>query len=429
MEAQPYDEMDKIMTNTIDGTAYSLADFYFLDTENPLETSRDWSAWRTETQWATSLYEQNLLDGAKPVTRLNTKLNGSAINMASYNYLGMVDNPHVVEAAKAAIDQYGVGACGSPILSGMTDLHRELEERMAAFLEREDCMLFNSGFAGALGVLAGLLRRGDVAVLDEKSHICLTDGVKLSGARLELFRHNDAAHLDELLTKHAGKRMVVGLEGVYSMDGDYGNLPAISQVAKRHGVGIIIDEAHSILTIGQNGRGIVEHFNCHDDVVLQYGTFSKAFASVGGFVAGPKSLLSYLRYFANSYGFSCALPPPVVGGILAVLNIVEKDKTPQKRLQENTDYFRLSLQAMGIDIGESCSQVVPIIIGSDRKLLYELGIALRDEGLFVAPVDYPAAPENSLRFRCSVTAAHMRDELERALAIIKKVVVPHITDR
>ena len=417
------------MTHSLTGTMYSLADFYFLDTESPLETSEDWSVWRTQTQWATSLYEQNLLDGARPVTRLNTKRDGSTINMTSYNYLGMVDNPQVVEAAKAAIDRYGVGACGSPILSGMTDMHRELEERIAAFLEREDCILFNSGFAGALGVLAGLLRRGDVAVLDEKSHICLIDGVKLSGARLELFRHNDADHLDKLLTKHDGKRMIVGLEGVYSMDGDYGNLPAISEIAKKHGVGIIIDEAHSILTIGENGRGVVEHFNCHDDVVLQYGTFSKAFAGIGGFVTGPKSLLSYLRYFANSYGFSCALPPSVVASILAVLTLVEKDKTPQKKLQENTRYFRSALQDMGIDTGQSCSQVVPIIIGSDRKLLYELGITLRDEGLFVAPVDYPSVPEDSLRFRCSVTASHTRDQLEQALAIINKVIVPHVINR
>jgi 7-keto-8-aminopelargonate synthetase-like enzyme len=346
--------------------------------------------------------------------------------MASYNYLGMANDPRVIEAAKKALDDYGVGACGSPLLSGMTDLHRELEKRMATFLNREDCILFSSGFGGALGILAGLLRRDDVAVMDEKCHISLLDGVKLSGAKLELFRHNDAVHLEELLIKHEGKRRIVGLEGIYSMDGDYGDLPAISKVAKKHGVGILIDEAHSILTSGLNGRGAVEHFNCEKDVVLQYATFSKAFASVGGFVAGPKELLGYLRFFASSYGFSCALPPSVVAGVIAVLDIIETDKSSKQKLEENTEYFRHALQNMGIDTGESTSQVIPIIIGSNRKLLYELGIALRDEGLFIAPVDFPSVPEDSLRFRASVSAAHSREELDRAIDIIRRVIVPHI---
>lgn len=408
---------------------YSLADFYYPETEDPLAVNEEWIAWRRSAQWATSLYEQSLLDGPRPITRLDTKTEGEVVNMTSYNYLGMATDPRVVEAAKIAIDHYGAGACGSPLLSGMTDLHRRLEKRLANFLNREDCMLFSSGFGGALGMLAGLLRKDDVAFLDEKCHVSLTDGARLSGARLELFRHNDPGHLDELLKKHDDKRRLIALEGIYSMDGDFGDLPGVAEVAKKHGVGIVIDEAHSILTAGANGRGVVEHFHCENDVILQYGTFSKAFAGVGGFVAGPKELLSYLRYFASSYGFSCALPPSVVGGLLAVMDIVETDAEPRNRLMENADYFRAEVAAMGINIGHSCSQVVPIIIGSGRKMLYELGLALRDEGLFLAPVDYPSVPEDSLRFRASVTAAHSRADLDRALEILRRVAAPRIQAR
>lgn len=406
-------------------TDFSLADFYFSDTENPLVVDEQWTNWRQSTQWATSLYEQSLLEGPRPTTRLDTR-EGEVINMTSYNYLGMVTDPRVIDAAKSAIDRYGTGACGSPLLSGMTDLHRRLERRLANFLDREDCMLFSSGFGGSLGMLAGLLRKDDVAFLDEKCHTSLMDGVRLSGARMELFHHNDPRHLDTLLHKHDGKRRLIALEGIYSMDGDFGDLPGIAEVARRHGVGIVIDEAHSILTAGDHGRGVVEHFSCEKDVILQYGTFSKAFAGVGGFVAGPKGLLSYLRYFASSYGFSCALPPSVVGGLLAVLDIVETDTGPRNKLNENADYFRAGVTGMGIDIGHSCSQVVPIIIGSGRKMFYELGLALRDEGVFMAPVDYPSVPEDGLRFRASVTAAHSRDDLDRVLNILRRVVVPRI---
>lgn len=408
------------------GTEYSLADFYFPDSEDPMVVSDDWKGWRNETQWATSLYEQALLDGPRPHTRLDTQKNGEVINMASYNYLGMVNNERVVAAAKSAMDKYGTGACGSPILSGMTDLHRELEQRMATFLGREDCMLFSSGFGGALGILAGLLRKGDVAILDEKSHISLMDGVRLSGARLELFSHNDGNSLQGLLEKHDGYRRIIVVEGLYSMDGDLGNLPEICEVAREHGVGVLVDEAHSILAFGENGRGAVEHYHCEQDVILQYGTFSKAFAAIGGFVSGPRDLLGYLRFFASSYGFSCALPPSVVASILAVLDIFESDKSQRDKLVANAEFFRNELQSMGVDTGNSVSQVVPVIIGGDRKFLYESGIAMREKGLFMAPVDYPSVPEDSLRFRASVTAAHSREDLSRALEIIKSVIVPHL---
>ncbi|MFZ1102352.1 MAG: aminotransferase class I/II-fold pyridoxal phosphate-dependent enzyme [Hyphomicrobiaceae bacterium] len=213
---------------THDLSAFSLADLYLQDSDDPLVPSPDFATWRRQVSWATSLYEQSLLDG--PGARAVLSVDGRAhpvLNFASYNYLALSKHPETVAAAKGALDTYGVGACGSPILSGMTDLHRRFEARLSAFLGRADTMLFNSGFGGALGMLAGTLRRGDVAVLDNKCHVSLIEGAKLSAARVELFDHNDPDSLDGCLARHPGKRRVVVTEGIFSMDGDMGDLPAL----------------------------------------------------------------------------------------------------------------------------------------------------------------------------------------------------------
>lgn len=411
----------------LDASAFSLADFYFPDGDDPLTPSQDFADWRRQVSWAAALYEQSLTAG--PVPRTNLVVDGKPvpiINLASYNYLGLAKHPKTIAAAKAALDQYGTGACGSPILSGMTDLHRDLENRLSKFLGYEQTMLFNSGFGGALGMLAGLLRRDDVAVLDAKCHISLIEGAKLSGARIEFFDHNDARSLDGLLAKHAGKRRVAVTEGIFSMDGDMADLPRLVPVVERHGVGLVIDEAHSILTAGPGGRGTTEHFGMDGKVTLKYATFSKAFAAVGGFVCGPASTIDYLRFFANSYGFSCALPPAMVAALLAGLELATADDTLRKRLHENADYFRARLHELGIDTGQSNTQVVPIIIGSDRQLLYELALELRSRGLFIAIADYPTVPEGTLRFRASITSAHTREDLDDALDIIADTVVPRL---
>ncbi len=399
---------------------FSLADFFVGDTEDVLVPPAEYSDWRAATTWATSLYERCLL--ASPSSRSEVEVNGdrwSVINLASYNYLGLATHPETVAAAKRALDLYGTGACGSPILSGMTDLHRELERALAAFLGRESAMLFNSGFGGALGALSGLLRKGDVCVVDQKSHLCLLDGTRLSGAALVMFAHNDPGALDDALSRARGKRRLVVLEGLYSMDGDVGALPELCAVAERHGVGVFIDEAHSILTLGEHGRGAIEACGAEGRIGLQYATFSKAFASAGGFVAGPKATIDYLRFYANPYGFSCALPPAMVASVLAGLSVATRDDHLRARLRENARYFRDQLNAMGLDTGESTTHVVPIILGKRRELLYMLSYAMLSRGLFLAPVDYPAVPDDRIRFRASITAAHTRAELDEALDIIE----------
>jgi 8-amino-7-oxononanoate synthase len=411
---------------------YSIADF-FRDTEDstdPTAPAADFNAWRRDTQWASHLYEPTLLAAPVPRTVVQTGERATtSINLTSYNYLGLGTHPAVVAAATAALQEFGTGACGSPILSGHTRLHRELEEKLRAFLQREAVLLFNSGFGGALGCMSGLLRKDDVALVDSKAHMSVMEGVRLSGARLATFEHNSPADLDRLLNATTGRRRLVVVEGVYSMDGDMPPLPELVEVAESHRVPMFIDEAHSILVCGETGRGVGEHFGVGERIRLQYGTFSKAFAGAGGFVAGPADTIDYLKCYANSWLFSCALPPATVAGLIAALEVTIKEPEIRQRARDNADYFRARLRALGIDTGVSTTQVVPIIIGSDRALLYELGNELRARGLFLATVDYPSVPQDQVRFRASVTAGHTRSDLDEALDIIAATVVPRLSPR
>ena len=405
----------------------SLADFLFSESPDPSRPPKEFTEWRRATAWATSLYEPSLLGPPIPRTRLEVAgVARPIINLSSYNYLGLATHPETIAAAQEALATYGTGACGSPILSGMTALHHQLERRMSEFLGRESTMLFNSGFGGALGSLSGLLRKGDVAVLDSDVHFSLIDGARLSKARLELFDHNDPGSLDAALERRKGSRRLVVVEGVYSMNGDMADLPALLEVAEAHGVSVLIDEAHSMLVCGVSGRGVAEHFGVEQRIRLTYGTFSKAFAGLGGFLSGPGETLDYLRFYANPYGFSCALPPSVVAALLRGLEIATRDDTLRRRVRDNADYFRSRLRGLGLSVGASTTHVVPIILGDNRGLLYELGHEMLARGLFLAPVDYPSVPQDKIRFRAAVTAAHTRADLDEALSIIEDTIVPRV---
>jgi 8-amino-7-oxononanoate synthase len=402
----------------------SLSNFLAGEGRDPLQAPASFTRWMEAGAWAVKLYEPELCAPAEARTTITYGGKPQpVINLCSYNYLGLANHPEVIAAAHDALTTHGLGACGSPMLSGMTDLHRELERKLAQFLGREDAMLFNSGFGGALGTISGLLRKTDVAILDNRSHLSLRDGATLSRCRSEKFEHNDPAALTASLGRHPGKRQLVVIEGIYSMDGDFGNLEALIDVAEEHGASVFIDEAHSILACGEHGRGAAEKFGVEDRVPLTYGTFSKAFGALGGFVAGARETLQYLRFYAHPYVYSCALPPVVVAAILKALEIGTEQPELRTRLWENADYFRGHLQGLGIDTGNSNTYVMPIVIG-DRERMYRAGHELRSRGLWVAPVDYPAVPQDRICFRACVTALHTRADLDEALNIISDTLVP-----
>ena len=402
----------------------SLADFVVGESSDALVPPAGFAEWREAGAWEASLYEPELLNSADARTSITYDgKSRSVVNLCSYNYLGLAKHPEVIAAASAALTKYGIGACGSPVLSGMTDLHRKLEREVARFLQREDAMLFNSGFGGALGTVSGLLRKSDVAILDNRSHLSLRDGAVLSRSRLERFEHNDAASLDAALSRRKGKRQLVIIEGIYSMDGDFGTLDALLDVAETHGASVFLDEAHSMLSCGENGRGAAEVFGVEDRLPLVYGTFSKAFAALGGFVAGPKETLDYLRLYAHPYVYSCALPAVVIGAVLKALEVATREPERREKLWANAEYFRAQLQSLGVDTGDSTTYIMPIVIG-DRARMYKLGHELRRRGLFVAPVDYPAVPQDRICFRACVTANHCREDLDEALNILADTLGP-----
>jgi 8-amino-7-oxononanoate synthase len=407
-----------------DATKFNLSNFLVGESNDPLQAPPSFTNWMRLGAWAAELYEPELLAGADARTTIT--YGGKArpvINLCSYNYLGLANHPEVLVAAHQALRTHGMGACGSPMLSGMTDLHRELERRVAKFLGREDAMLFNSGFGGALGTISGLLRKTDVAILDNRSHLSLRDGAVLSRCRAEKFEHNDPKSLDAALSRQKGRRQLVIVEGIYSMDGDFGKLNELIDVAESHGASVFIDEAHSMLGCGDHGRGAAEKFGVENRVPLVYGTFSKAFGALGGFVAGSKETLQYLRFYAHPYVYSCALPPVVIAAILKALELGTSQPALRVRLWENADYFHAQLRSLGLDTGASTTYVMPIIIG-DRKRMYRLCHELRRRGLWVAPVDYPAVPQNRICFRACVTAKHTRADLDEALNILEDTLVP-----
>jgi 8-amino-7-oxononanoate synthase len=407
-----------------DPAKLSLSNFLAGESNDPLQAPASFTNWIRMGAWAVELYEPELLATADARTTIT--YGGKprpVINLCSYNYLGLANHPEVIAVAHEALRTHGLGACGSPMLSGMTDLHRELERRVAKFLGREDAMLFNSGFGGALGTISGLLRKADVALLDNRSHLSLRDGAVLSRCRTEKFEHNDPSSLDTALSRQKGRRQLVIVEGIYSMDGDFGNLKELIDVAESHGASVFVDEAHSTLACGEHGRGAAEKFGVENRIPLVYGTFSKAFGALGGFVAGSKETLQYLRFYAHPYVYSCALPPVVIAAILKALEIGMSQPELRAQLWKNADYFHTQLRNLGLDTGESTTYVMPIVIG-DRERMYRLGHELRARGLWVAPVDYPAVPQNRICFRACVTAKHTRGDLDEALNILEDTLIP-----
>ena len=338
------------------------------------------------------------------------------VNFSSYNYLGYANHPEVIQAAKDALDTFGLGATGSPVLNGTFDIHKQLEDALTNFYGQKGygVSLFSSGYGANIGVVSSYIHKGDYVVLDHSSHASLIDGAVMSQGTVKLFRHNDAEFLEKILKRISkeNRRILVCVEGVYSTDGDYGNLKDLVAVSKKYGASILVDEAHSLLIAGKTGKGAVEEFDVLSEVDLVIGTFSKSFGGVGGCVYAKKELINYMNYYARSRMFSCALDPAVTGGILKALELAAGPDGDQKRKRiiENADYLR-SLLKDKVDIGTSQSWVIPIIFGDERKSL-PLGDYLMRLGYDFSIMMFPAVKKNKSIIRAFVTSEHTKEQLD-----------------
>jgi 8-amino-7-oxononanoate synthase len=360
---------------------------------------------------------------AKSAPGREIKLSGDRplINLASYNYLGLAQEPRVIAAATAALAHFGLGAAGSPYLSGALGVHDELERELARFKGVESALLFPTGYSANVGTIAALVGPGDNVVVDILAHASIFDGCVLSRAKLHLFRHNDMRSLARKLEGcSAGGRTLVIVEGVYSMDGDVAPLAEIAALCERWGARLLVDEAHSAFIYGQHGRGLAEHFGVEGAVDVHLGTLSKSLGGMGGYVAGSSELITYLRPYARSQVFSCAIAPAVAGGVLEALRIAAAEPERRERLWRNVEVMRGALRERGVDIGDSTSQVIPIMVNDDDRV-FEVTERLMAAGIYLNPVRYPAVKRNRSRLRVSVSAVHETEDLVHAAERIAEV--------
>lgn len=398
--------------------------FFWGTGHDPFEIVDAFDAWwaHVESQ-GYYLFGQPMARAPRPRTDVVEQRGGRClhdlINLASYNYLGLSYRPEVIEAACAAVRHYGTGASGSPVQSGYLALHDELAGAIAEFKGMEACLLYSSGYAANVGIISALMRAGDLIVTDRLSHASIVDGIALSKADVRYFRHNDAEDLERKLRGFRGRKLVI-VEGVYSMDGDLADLPAIVEVARRHDARIMIDEAHSAFVFGAHGRGVAEHFGLEDAIDIHMGTFSKSLGGQGGYVVGSQKLIRYLRGFGRAYLFSCALAPAVVGGLIKACDLARNEPQLRARLRTNTGLMHSYLRERHVDIGATASQIIPVMVRDDHRV-FRVAEELLGRGVYVNPVRFPAVGKHKSRLRISVTAAHTPADLHTAADVIADV--------
>lgn len=356
--------------------------------------------------------EQNtevLMDGKK------------VLMFGSNSYMGLTNHPKVIEAAVEATRKYGTGMAGSPFLNGTIDLHRNFERRIADYMGKEDAMLYSTGFGVNLGVVSTLTGREDYIILDEQDHASIIEGRRLSFSNYLKYKHNDMESLEAALRKcDPDKVKLIVSDSVFSMEGDVANIPEMVRLKKEYNATLMIDEAHGIGVFGEGGRGVVHHYGATDDVDLIMGTFSKSFASLGGFIATDKEITNYLRHHSRSYIFTASITPAATAAANAALDIMLSEPERQKHLWDITNYALENFRAMGLEIGHTSTPIIPLYIRDDYKT-FRVTRDLLDEGVFVNPVVSPAvAPQDTL-IRYSLMATHTKEQVTRSLEAIEKV--------
>lgn len=343
------------------------------------------------------------------------------IMVGSNNYLGLTHHPKVLEAARRAALKYGVGSTGSRFLNGTLDLHYELEARLATFFHKQAALVFTTGYQASLGVLAPLLGRNDHAFLDRLDHASLVDGARLGVGEVHRYTHGDFDGLSRQLARvREGEGKLVVTDGVFSMEGTIVDLPRLVAVSKEHGAPILVDEAHALGVLGDDGAGTVSHFGLRDQVDLILATFSKSLASIGGVVAGPESVIHYLRHHSRPLIFTASMPPSSVAGALAALDLLQGEPERRDRLWEHTNRVAAGLRSLEFDIGATQTPVIPVVVGDPIRAM-TIWRALFDDGVFTHPIVPPAVPQHACRIRVSLSAEHTDEQIDRVLNAFERV--------
>lgn len=344
------------------------------------------------------------------------------INLSSNNYLGFANHPRLKKAAIAAIEKYGVGAGAVRPINGNMEIHNELEELLAEFKGEEAVMVFQSGFNCNAGVIQAVVEEGDLIISDELNHASIIDGTRLTKAKKKVFAHSDMESLEKVLQENRDqyRNALIITDGVFSMDGDICKLPEIVALAEKYNCMTYIDDAHASGVLGKSGRGTVDHFNLHGKVDFIIGTLSKAIGVVGGYVAGKKVTIEWLRNRARPFLFSTGNTPGDTGAIIEAFHMLMESDEYTEKLWDNAKYFKEKLSKLGFNTGHSETPITPIIIG-DEALTGKFSAKLFDAGVFVSPIVFPTVPKGTGRVRCMVTAGHTRESLDEAVSILEKV--------
>jgi glycine C-acetyltransferase len=343
------------------------------------------------------------------------------LNFSSNNYLGLANHPRLIDAAKKAMDEYGVGPAAVRTIAGTMNLHLKLEERLAKFKGVEAAITFQSGFTANLATIPALVGKGDIIFSDQLNHASIIDGCRLSRAQIVAFAHADPADLRKQIeaTTEYGRRLIV-TDGVFSMDGDIAPLPELYEIAREYDILLMVDDAHGEGVLGKGGRGIVDHFGLHGKVDIEVGTMSKAFGVVGGVVAGNKVIVDWLRQRGRPFLFSSAMTVPDVAACLASVDLLEESTELVDRLWSNGDYFKNGMNALGFNTGMTQTPIVPVMLG-EAPLAQKFSKRLFEEGLFAMAIGFPTVAQGKARIRVMNSASHSKDDLDQALEIFAKV--------
>ncbi len=342
------------------------------------------------------------------------------IMIGSNNYLGLTNHPKVKEAAIEAVKKYGTGCAGSRFLNGTLDIHVKLEEKLSRFMRKEAALVFSTGFQVNLGVISALVGKDDIVIIDKLDHASIVDGCRLAFGEVKRYKHNDMADLERALSENGGRGKLVVVDGVFSMEGDIVHLPEVLRLTEKYGARLMIDDAHGIGVLGKTGRGTAEHFGVESKVDLLMGTYSKSLASIGGFIAGEKDVVNYIKHFARSLIFSASPPPASVAAVSAAIDIIESEPERIEKLWENTHKMLKGFKELGFDVGVSETPIIPVIVGDD-ELAFKMVMMLQQEGVFANVAVSPAVPPGKSLIRTSYMATHTSEHLEIVLAAFKKV--------